>query len=122
MRILADENFPKPIVDLLRDAGHDVKWARTDLSGWKDLPLLELAESEDRLILTLDKDFWQLAIQRKIPMRGSGVILFRAHPCIPQNLRPIVMAFLALDNNWAGHISTISNSGIQMMAVRRPAT
>ena len=45
MRLLADENFPKPIVDTLRAQGHDVLWARTDLSGTSDVALLDLAES-----------------------------------------------------------------------------
>jgi hypothetical protein len=26
MRLLADENFPKPIIDKLRAEGHDVLW------------------------------------------------------------------------------------------------
>jgi len=48
MLLLADENFPKPIVDTLRAEGHDVLWARTDCAGWKDAALLDLAESESR--------------------------------------------------------------------------
>jgi hypothetical protein len=43
MRLLADENFPKPIVEALRADGHDVLWARTDLAGTSDLALLDLA-------------------------------------------------------------------------------
>ena len=43
MRLLADENFPKPIVEALRAGGHDVLWARTDLAGASDLALLDLA-------------------------------------------------------------------------------
>ena len=68
MRLLADENFPKPIVDALRADGHDVLWARTDCAGWKDVVILDLAESESRIVLTLDKDFWQIAVQRRIPL------------------------------------------------------
>jgi predicted nuclease of predicted toxin-antitoxin system len=78
MFLLADENFPKQIVDVLRSEGNDVRsfeprttapnacalWARTDCSGWKDTALLDLAESEARIILTLDKDFWHIALQR----------------------------------------------------------
>jgi hypothetical protein len=36
MRLLADENFPKSVVDALRSDGHDVLYARTDCAGWKD--------------------------------------------------------------------------------------
>lgn len=39
MRLLADENFPKLIVETLRANGHDVLWARTDGAGLKDVVL-----------------------------------------------------------------------------------
>jgi len=66
MRLLADENFPKSMVEWLRAAGNDVLWARTDRPGWKDSALLELAETERRIVLTLDKDFWQIALERRL--------------------------------------------------------
>ncbi|MBL8232214.1 MAG: DUF5615 family PIN-like protein [Bryobacterales bacterium] len=86
MRLLADENFPKPIVEALLVAGHDVRWARTELAGADDVALLDLAESEARIVLTLDKDFWQIAVQRRSPLEQSGVVLFRVHPATPENL------------------------------------
>ena len=63
MRLLADENFPLPTIEALRQAGHDVTWVRTDLPGTGDAALLDIAEADGRVLLTLDKDFWQLAIQ-----------------------------------------------------------
>ena len=119
MRLLADENFPKPIVETLRADGHDVLWARTDLAGTSDVSLLDRAESEARIVLTLDKDFWQIAVQRRSPLRESGVILFRIHPATPENLAPLVRAFVEADVTWAGHISIITIDGIQMVAARR---
>ncbi len=95
MRLLADENFPLPTVEALRQAGHDVNWARTDAPGTGDTALLELAEGDDRVLLTLDKDFWQIAIQRRQPPERSGVILFRAHPAIPENVTPLVLRTMA---------------------------
>ena len=117
MRLLADENFPKPIIDGLRAGGHDVRWARTDCAGWKDPVLLDLAESEARIVLTLDKDFWQIAVQRRVPLKQSGVVLFRAHPASPGNLGPLVRTFVAANRPWAGHISIIAADGIEMLAV-----
>lgn len=76
MRLLADENFPKPIVEALRAEGHDVLWAHTDLTGAKDVVLLDLAEPDARIVLTLDKDFWQIAVQRRSPLERSGIVLF----------------------------------------------
>ena len=57
MRIIAGENFPKLVVEVLRAVGHDVVWVRTDFPGWSDTVILDFAESESRLILTLDKEF-----------------------------------------------------------------
>jgi len=119
MRFLADENFPKSSVESLRAEGHYVLWARTDCAGWKDVFLLDLAESEARILLTLDKDFWQIAVQRRGPLEHSGVVLFRVHPATPENLAPLVRVLTAAKRAWAGHISIITADGIQMLAARR---
>ncbi len=119
MRLLADENFPRPIVESLRDGGHDVLWARVDCVGWKDVSLLDRAESESRIVLTLDKDFWQIAVQRRVPLQQSGVILFRVHPATPENLEPLLRAFIHGNKAWAGHVSIVDADGIQMLAARK---
>jgi predicted nuclease of predicted toxin-antitoxin system len=120
MLLLADENFPKQIVEMLRAEGDDVLWALTDCRGWKDAALLDLAESEARTILTLDKDFWHIAVQRRVPLKRSGVVLFRIHPAIAEKIEPLVRAFVEANRPWAGHISIVAADGIQMLAV--PAT
>jgi len=119
MRLLADENVPKSVVEALRSGGHDLLWARTDLSGAGDVALLDLAEAQARIVLTLDKDFWQIAVQRHTPLTQSGVVLFRAHPATPATLAPLVDAFSAANAKWAGHISIITADGIQMVATRK---
>jgi predicted nuclease of predicted toxin-antitoxin system len=119
MRLLADENFPKTIVEMLRAGGNDVHWARTDCSGWTDVELLDFAESEARILLTLDKDFWQIALQRRVPIQQSGVVLFRIHPATPEKLAPLARAFVGSNRAWAGHVSIITVEGIQMVAARR---
>jgi predicted nuclease of predicted toxin-antitoxin system len=119
MRLLADENFPKPTIDELRAEGRDVLWARTDLAGTSDVTVLDRAESEARIVLTLDKDFWQIAVQRRSPLEQSGVVLFRIHPATPENLATFVRAFGEADATWSGHISIITVDGIQMVTARR---
>ena len=57
MRLLAVENFPLPTIEGLRKTGHDVTWARTELPGAADIALLDFAEVDSRVLLTLDKDF-----------------------------------------------------------------
>jgi len=119
MRFLADENFPSPLVETMRAGGHDVLWARTHCAGWKDVLLLELAESEARIVLTLDKDFWQIAVQRRVPIRQSGVILFRVHPATPEKLQPLLRTLVDANRHWIGHLSIIAADGIQMLAARK---
>jgi predicted nuclease of predicted toxin-antitoxin system len=119
MRLLADENFPKPVVEALRAEGHDVLWARMDHAGARDVVLLDLAETETRIVLTLDKDFWQIAVQRRSPLEQPGIVLFRVHPATPERLAPLVHAFMAANTVWAGQISIITVDGIQMIAAGR---
>ena len=119
MRILADENFPREIVEAFRTGGHDVLWARRDCIGWKDTALLNLAESDSRILLTFDKDFQQLALQRRVPLKRSGVVLFRVHPATTQTLNPLVRMFLELPDTGTGRISLITPGGIQMIPPRR---
>ena len=52
--------------------------------------ILELAETEARVLLTLDKDFWQIARQRGKLLERAGVLLFRIHLAVPKNLTPLV--------------------------------
>jgi predicted nuclease of predicted toxin-antitoxin system len=118
MRLLAEENFPKRIVEALRAEGHDVLWARKDAAGTSDATLLDRAEHEARIMLKLAKDFWQIAVQRRSPLVQSGVVLFRVHPATPGNLTPLLRMFIEAETPWVGHISIITAEGIQMVTAR----
>jgi predicted nuclease of predicted toxin-antitoxin system len=122
MRLIADENFPLPTIEALRQAGHDVTWARTDCPGTKDSALLDRAEAEGRILVTLDKDFWQIAIQRRRPLRQSGVILFRVHPAIPENVTPLLLRTVGADEGWGGHASVVTVDRVLMVRSGNPGT
>lgn len=122
MRLLAGENFPLPTVTALRLAGHDVFWVRTDAPGTLDTELLDLAEVDGRVLLTLDRDFWQIATQRRKPLERSGVILFRVHPAIPENVTPLVLRTIEIDQEWDGHASVVTVDRVLMVSLNRPKT
>lgn len=105
MKLFADENLPQPIVEGLRSQGYDILWARTECPGVADLALLERAEVDGRLVLTLDKEFWQMALQRPRPSRPSGVILLRVHPATPENIEPLIDSALRGERSLEGHAS-----------------
>ena len=80
--------------------------------------LLERAEADGRIVLTLDRDFWQLALQRPIPLKRCGVILFRVFPAIPENLEPVVDSALQAKHSWIGHVSIVTKDGVEMIPTR----
>ncbi|HJT89192.1 MAG TPA: DUF5615 family PIN-like protein [Bryobacteraceae bacterium] len=108
MRLLADENFPLPAIDALRQAGHDVLWARLDTPGLSDVALLNAAENDGRILVTLDKDFGQIAVQRRQPLERSGVILFRIPPAVSENITPLVLRTIAAESEWPGHAAVVT--------------
>lgn len=75
MNLLADEGVDKPIVDLLRIKGHDVKYVLEDNPGVYDEFILAQANTQQRLLLTQDKDFGELVYRLK--QVHFGVILIR---------------------------------------------
>jgi predicted nuclease of predicted toxin-antitoxin system len=75
MRLFADENIPKAIVDWLRSSGHDVSYASEEQPGERDPVWLDKAESDQRLILTSDKDFGELVFRDRL--NSHGVVLLR---------------------------------------------
>ncbi len=60
MKILADENIHERSVALLRAAGHDVRWVIETDPSTADFDLLELANREERTLITYDTDFGEL--------------------------------------------------------------
>ena len=72
MKMLLDTCVWGGVVQELRAAGHDVVWA----GNWQENPgddeILERAHREGRVLVTLDKDFGELAIVHERP--HSGII------------------------------------------------
>lgn len=60
MRICANENIPEDCIVRLRQAQHDVLWIRDAAPGISDREVLQRALSEDRILITFDKDFGAL--------------------------------------------------------------
>ena len=113
MRLLANENFPLDAVEALRAAGHDVTWIREDSRGALDETILRRAQEENRIVVTFDKDFGELAFRSKLPAQ-SGVILFRVTPKSPQYIAKVAVQALASRDNWTGHFSVVEDKRIRM--------
>ena len=67
MRILADENIPDQTVALLRMAGHDVHFVKETMPREADPNILTVATGGNRLLVTQDKDFGDIVVNRNQP-------------------------------------------------------
>ena len=75
MNLVADEGVDRPIVDRLREEGHDVLYITELQPGMDDEDVLARATSAQAVLLTTDSDFGELAFrQRRL---HTGVILLR---------------------------------------------
>jgi predicted nuclease of predicted toxin-antitoxin system len=73
---LANENFPKPSITLLREKGFHVVSIQEKSAGISDEAVLKEAIDQDLIILTFDRDYGEL-IFRYAQTNPPGVIYFR---------------------------------------------
>ena len=79
MRFLSDENVDARLVPRLRRLGHDAATIASDHpTSLSDVDLLQLANSELRILITNDHDLGELVVAKRLP--PSGVTLFRLDP------------------------------------------
>ena len=75
IKFLANVNVEKPLVDFLDEKGFDIKWITNIDKRMPDARVCEIANKEQRVIITNDKDFGEIVfLQKKITY---GVILLR---------------------------------------------
>jgi hypothetical protein len=113
MRFLANENFPGAAVASLSAAGHDVVWVRTAAPGMADPDVLAWAAREDRILLTFDKDFGELARGSALP-RTCGVVLLRIPMPRPGDVGQRLADLITARDDWAGCFSVIEPGRIRM--------
>jgi predicted nuclease of predicted toxin-antitoxin system len=74
---LADQNLHVRVVDWLRVQGFDVLSTReAGLRRAADTQLIDIARAQQRVILTHDLDFGELAVRTRLPVHG--VVLIRS--------------------------------------------
>ena len=74
---IADENVDAPIVKRLRGDGHDVVSVAELAPGIDDDQVLQLANDQQRILLTSDHDFGELVF--RLGRSTSGIVLLRLH-------------------------------------------
>jgi predicted nuclease of predicted toxin-antitoxin system len=75
VKIVADENVDKQIVDGLRTQGHDVLFIAELDPGIEDTYVLVRSQQLGAILITADKDFGELVFRQRMP--HSGILLLR---------------------------------------------
>ena len=75
LRFLVDVGVSKKVEECLIKNGYDIKAVRDLNPGMDDDKILRIASSENRMVITMDKDFGELVYHSKSP--HSGVLLLR---------------------------------------------
>ena len=89
MKILADENISRLLVNRLRQEGHEVLYIVEMARGSKDSTVLELASLSGALLVTDDKDFGELVFHKHL--QAAGVLLVRLATIEPTQAIEVVV-------------------------------
>ena len=70
MRFLVDVCAGRSVVEWLKKKGYDTTFVRDRDPSMADEAILEWAYAEERVLITLDKDFGNLSVKKKLPHCG----------------------------------------------------
>lgn len=113
MRMIMNENIPKTVIQQLRVRGHDVVSVKESLCGEPDDVILARAQSEQRLVVTQDKDFGELTFSRKLPAT-CGIILFRLSGSDPESDNRRMLDVIDSREDWPGHFAVVTERRIRI--------
>ena len=115
MRLLADENFPGPVIHGLVEDGHDIVAVARLHAGVGDPDVLALAHQEGRWLLTFDTDFGDLVFLRSHPV-PPAILLFRLHPIVVADV--LTAARRALAEVTEGYFAVVGRDSTRLRPFR----
>jgi len=113
MRVIANENVAGTAIRRLRQNGHDVLSVKESMQGADDESILQRAETEQRLVVTHDKDFGELAYRYRLPA-SCGIILFRLSGLDPSTDIQRMLDVIESRSDWTGGFSVVTDDRIRI--------
>jgi predicted nuclease of predicted toxin-antitoxin system len=88
------------------------------MCGAEDRMVMARAQDENRLVLTNDKDFGELAFRLKLPAT-CGVILLRVTGSNPQSTKQRILEAFDARTDCAGHFAVITDRHIKLRPIEQ---
>ena len=115
MKVKVDENLPREIADLLREAGHDAVTVGAEGLSWRpDRTIAALVRREDRVLLTLDLDFSD--IRAYPPEQYAGLVVLRLNrqdkPRVLQVIARLILVFAVEEPK--GHLWIVEEDRVRI--------
>jgi len=112
-RWIVNENVSSTVIRTLRERGHEVLSVKESLRGAGDPDILARAQADDRVVLTHDKDFGELAFRFGLPA-DSGVVLLRLSGSDADSDNRRVLDVLESDVDWTGHFAVVTDDRVRI--------
>ena len=113
-KFLADENVPGDAVEAARQAGHDLAWIAELSPSADDDAVLATSLADNRVLVTFDKDFGEMAF-RQGKKATCGVVLLRPRLSTPDYLARFMVAVLGQAVNWEGNFSVAREGKLRVV-------
>jgi predicted nuclease of predicted toxin-antitoxin system len=117
MKFLADENIPLLMVRQLFEKGYDVIHIGVKYGGIPDEEVIDLANEEERIIVTFDSDFGNLVfLNRKIIK--TGIIFLRLGHFMPNEPGDLLVSILEEKKiDFYGKISVVTKEKVRQRVI-----
>jgi predicted nuclease of predicted toxin-antitoxin system len=112
-RWIVNENVSRTVIRTLRERGHDVLSIKESLRGASDTDILARAQAEERVVVTQDKDFGELAFRFGLPA-ANGVVLLRLSGADAESDNRRALEVLDSDIDWAGHFAVATDDRVRV--------
>ena len=113
MRFMLNENVSGAVIRELRDKGHDVTSLKESMRGATDRLVLQQAQSENRVLVTHDEDFAELAFRARLGA-GCGIILLRLSGKNPAVDTCRILHALESMRDWKGRFAVVTGAEIRI--------
>ena len=113
MKFLTDENVAETIVNGLRKTGYDVKDIKEEgQQRTKDIDVLMLANKENRILITNNKDF--VTHYSFSNVKHHGIILLKFKKQVPSNMLDMLLSALnsKIANKLSNNLTIITEQSV----------